>query len=96
MTNKEKEQEIFRQIDDMINSKLLIITVPVEGLKINIHNAIYGIKECNHDKVYQHVMVLSNPPMQRWICRKCGEEGIDTIGTAGTMEYLELKEKFSK
>jgi transposase-like protein len=96
MTNREKEQEIFRQIDDMVNSKLLIITVPIEGLKINIHNAIYGIKECNHDKVYQNMILLSDPPQQRWICKNCGEEGRDTIGTLSSNEYQELKEKFSK
>lgn len=36
---------------------------------------------CYHLKVYENCILTSNPPQQRWICSKCGEKGIDTIGS---------------
>ena len=39
-------------------------------------------KPCAHDKVYeQHLLLLSDPPMRRWICRKCGESGSEIVKT---------------
>lgn len=44
-----------------------------------------------HDKVYSPVVLLSYPPQYKWICRKCGAEGIDTIGEYADNEYERLK-----
>lgn len=44
-----------------------------------------------HDKVYSPVVLLSYPPQHKWICRKCGAEGIDTIGEYADDEYERLK-----
>ncbi len=54
------------------------------------------MSNCEHDKVYEPLMLLSIPPKQRWICRKCGEEGIDTAGVPTTFadEYTYIKKKF--
>ena len=46
---------------------------------------------CKHDKVYNTRMVLTTfPPQQAWICRKCGEEGIDIMWGQEADEYNEL------
>ena len=46
-----------------------------------------------HDKVYANEIMCSNPPQQKWICRKCGAEGIDTIGEYADDEYERLKKE---
>ncbi len=34
--------------------------------------------KCKHtDKSFSPNVLMSNPPQYPWICRKCGEEGVD-------------------
>jgi hypothetical protein len=34
-----------------------------------------------HDRVYDHSRILtSNPPKKAWVCRECGQEGVETVG----------------
>ncbi|MGD2278277.1 hypothetical protein [Bacillus wiedmannii] len=51
---------------------------------------------CNHEKVYEESMMMSLPPKQSWICKKCGAQGITVIGipnrTKATFE--EIKKMF--
>jgi len=55
-------------------------------------NSPYLFKElCDHDKVYSNTVTCSLPPKCPWICRKCGAEGVDTLGTFPD-EYTRLKE----
>ena len=51
------------------------------------------MKECIHDKVYANCVLTSNPPQYPWICKKCGEKGIDH-GMDWTTEYEDLVKKF--
>ena len=46
-----------------------------------------------HEKVYSPAVLLSYPPKYKWICRKCGAEGIDTIGEYADDEYERLKKE---
>jgi hypothetical protein len=40
---------------------------------------IEGNEKCKHNKVYDHDHIfMSNPPKVQWICKICGERGIDT------------------
>ncbi|WP_242274799.1 hypothetical protein [Bacillus cereus group sp. BfR-BA-01310] len=36
--------------------------------------------QCNHEKVHEDSMMMSYPPKQNWICKKCGAKGITVIG----------------
>jgi len=48
-------------------------------------------EECNHEKVYDNEILCSMPPKQKWICRKCKQEGTDTISGLFHDEYSILK-----
>lgn len=37
-------------------------------------------KKCEHEWIDDNQILLSNPPIQRSQCRKCGEESYRTIG----------------
>ncbi len=51
---------------------------------------------CFHHKVYENVVLACDPPKQRWICKSCGEEGIDVVGNIEWNQYDELRKKFGK
>lgn len=51
---------------------------------------------CFHQKVYDNKQLMSNPPQQRWICKSCGEEGVDVVGKIEWNQYDELRKKFGK
>lgn len=51
------------------------------------------MKDCKHKKVYSPITLTSNPPQHPWVCKECGEEGID-MGEYIHNEYAEIKEKF--
>ena len=56
-----------------------------------------AMENCNHEKVYNtQILLMSFPPMQQWICRKCGAEGVDAAVAPENFvnEYAILKEKF--
>ncbi|MED0988121.1 hypothetical protein [Bacillus paramycoides] len=36
--------------------------------------------QCDHEKVHEDSMMMSYPPKQNWICKKCGAKGITVIG----------------
>lgn len=51
-----------------------------------------------HDKVYESVVLLSDPPKNRWICARCYKQGTDTlyeirIGERRYEQILEEKRK---
>ena len=52
---------------------------------------------CVHEKVYADFCYPTNPPQYPWICKKCGEKGIERE-QRGIMfnEYDQIKKKFSK
>ena len=54
------------------------------------------MKNCNHDKAYSNMMLMSNPPQRDWICRVCGEKGRDTIGKLEKDDYVETIQKFKE
>lgn len=33
---------------------------------------------CEHDKAYDKIVLLSYPQQYQWVCKKCGEKGTDT------------------
>jgi len=35
---------------------------------------------CEHDKVYARFLLLAYPPQRPWVCKKCGEVGIELTG----------------
>ncbi|SCM94460.1 Uncharacterized protein BWINRASL_02137 [Bacillus mycoides] len=51
---------------------------------------------CEHEKVYENRMVMSYPPKQNWICKKCGAKGITVIGIPVQKQeaYEEIKKRF--
>ena len=49
---------------------------------------------CEHDKVYAPAIVSTNPTRRRWICRKCGERGIDIVCEHGE-EYHKLRKAWN-
>ena len=49
---------------------------------------------CIHERVYNSGLALLIPPYKEWICRKCGDTGIEAIEESDGKEYNELKEKF--
>ena len=73
----------------------------IDGL-MHVENALIALKEkqerekpicVEHEKVYSPAVLLSYPPKYKWICRKCGAEGIDTIGEYADDEYERLKKE---
>lgn len=54
------------------------------------------IRLCQHNWVYEDMILCSNPPQQRRICRLCGKMETVTIGTCQmpNSEYQELFKKF--
>lgn len=58
---------------------------------------VKNMSNCEHDKVYdkQHVL-MTLPPQVKWICRKCGQEGIEVLGppTSFANEYESIWHKF--
>lgn len=57
------------------------------------------MNKCEHEKVYDNQHILTSfPPQVRWICRKCGHEGIEVVGppTSFANEYDVIKKKFKK
>jgi len=50
---------------------------------------------CIHDKSYSPTQLLSNPPKIPWICRRCGERGVDTKPYIHN-DYYETIEKFKE
>lgn len=35
--------------------------------------------KCNHEKIYEKTILLSDPPLHPWTCMLCGEKGRDMI-----------------
>ena len=33
--------------------------------------------DCEHDKAYAKIVLLSYPPQHQWVCKKCGQKGRD-------------------
>ena len=46
--------------------------------------------KCEHEWVFENRMLLSNPPQQNKICRKCKKTSTDTIGEMTTDEYSKI------
>jgi hypothetical protein len=61
---------------DIVDSDKIISTE-----YINSSPYISVDKACKHNKIYDKYILTSNPPQQRWKCKKCEETGIDIIGT---------------
>lgn len=54
-------------------------------------------EEHKHDKVFDDVIICTDPPMRQWICRECGTEGVDKIGLRSHhLEYEQLIKRFRK
>lgn len=56
---------------------------------------------CEHQKVYEDGLLMSNPPQKRWICRNCFEIGYERAGSYEPkrkewLEFYELLEKAVK
>ncbi len=68
----------------------------VLGDIITEHIKKNNIKECVHDWVYSNTMLLSNPPQQDKICKKCGLTERDTMGELLEDEYSKTVKKFNK
>ena len=50
---------------------------------------------CNHEKVYSPYVHASFPAQHPWICRVCGEKGVDTDTYYNDpKEYFELDNKY--
>ncbi|MFJ8414074.1 hypothetical protein [Bacillus paramycoides] len=52
--------------------------------------------QCNHEKVHEDSMMMSYPPKQNWICKKCGAKGITVIGIPNKNKetFEEIKRMF--
>ena len=37
---------------------------------------------CQHQKVYSRFLLMSHPPIVRWICRKCQAQGTERLAPA--------------
>jgi len=53
-------------------------------------------EKCDHEKVYANYVLTSNPPQYPWICKKCGEKGIDRGSYYNANAYDELVKEFEK
>ena len=52
--------------------------------------------KCKHtDKSFSPNVLMSNPPQYPWICRKCGEEGVDRELVLDN-DFEEIKKKFKE
>lgn len=50
--------------------------------------------ECQHNKVYENIILYSYPPQQRWICSICGEKGTDVQSLSNEITYEDLIKHF--
>ena len=56
---------------------------------------IKKIKECKHNKkVFADFILMSDPPLSKWICKDCGYEGTTVGEKTIVSKYDEIKEKF--
>lgn len=51
---------------------------------------------CVHDKVYSQYVLATFPAQHPWICRECGEEGVDMEPMPDFGEYDRLKAEKAK
>lgn len=51
---------------------------------------------CLHEKVYANHILATNPPRRPWVCKKCGERGMDVVGNIDMNEYDKFKKFLSK
>lgn len=51
---------------------------------------------CKHVKVYSEYILCSYPPQHQWVCKICGEQGADVVGTYKANEYDEVVKKFKE
>ncbi len=50
-----------------------------------------NIEECIHEKIYKTDLILcSNPPQMKWVCKKCLAEGTDYIGVLPVVKGVML------
>jgi hypothetical protein len=49
---------------------------------------------CDHERIYENAIALEFPPMHRWICRKCGQEGVEKVFSHDDMEYRKVKRQW--
>jgi hypothetical protein len=55
------------------------------------------MEECKHEKVYANFTYASNPPITPWICKKCGQKGMETSAYISYEEtYEQIARKFQK
>ncbi|MBP3967714.1 hypothetical protein KAF80_01465 [Bacillus sp. WL1] len=52
--------------------------------------------QCDHEKVYEDSMMMSYPPKQNWISKKCGAIGVTVIGipSKNKATFEEIKRMF--
>lgn len=62
-----------------------------EGIELHLFH-----RPCDHVKVFDLNILTSNPPQQRWVCTRCGDEGCDVIGIVEPNNYAETIERFRK
>ena len=53
------------------------------------------MSDCIHDRVYSSMVNIVTHSKAPWICRECGEQGVDG-GVCNVIEYHELHDKFEK
>jgi hypothetical protein len=51
---------------------------------------------CEHEKVYDNKVLLTDPPQYPWICSKCGEVGRDRGEESSKETYDVIRKKFNK
>jgi len=51
-------------------------------------------KKCVHEWVYEPSILLTNPPQNRKICRKCGMKITETEKSYPENDYYEIVKKF--
>jgi hypothetical protein len=51
-------------------------------------------EECNHEWVYSPLVIATNPPIYRKICRKCGKKEEGGEFSVGLDEYYRVVERF--
>ena len=56
-----------------------------------------SFSSCNHEWIYNNMILLSDPPQQQRICKNCGkQETIVTSGVSAHNDYDEIVKKFEK
>lgn len=53
------------------------------------------MSECKHEKVFANFILTSNPPQYPWVCKLCGETGVDQ-GLFQKNEYEEIMKYLNK